>query len=182
VAASNQDERSKRVAAGIGLVASLLLAAWLLGYFERGNSLSEDPQVAELLHAMQEPKNADSKLLYQKYTKLTPEQQQHVDTQKMLIFLPQQEQALRDFFALPESEQIKQIDRKIDAIETNRKRAGAVTGSTGKPPIGVNADPQSIMAGKQRWEANASPELRSMMDRAIRMMDERLKRRRLQPL
>lgn len=180
--ASEDNSRAKLVAAGIGLTAALLLAAWLLGYFERDDSFSSDPQVADLQRAMLEPGTANKKLLLQKYKQLTPEQRQEFDTRKMLMSLPQQEQKLRDFFALPQEEQWEQIDREIDTKEAKRQQAGTATPPKGNRQIGTNTNPQRIMSMKQEWTANASPELRSMMERRIQMLNQRREQRGLRPL
>ena len=115
--------------------------------------------------------------------------------------LPGQEQKLREFFAQPEAEQWKQIDCEIDAKEAKRRQAGGrggtkdngrggngrgqarvVDGPKDKGKAKPNADPRHIMSMKQEWTANASPELRSMMDRRVQMMRERRRQRGLQTL
>ena len=193
MAPSIVNDRVKLVAAGIGLVASLLLAAWLFGYFERDETLSEDPQVADLQRAIQSPGKGDVKLLKQKYAQLSPEQQQDFRMRKMLMSMPEQEQKLRDFFAQSEVEQWKQIDREIEAGEAKRRQAsagggpkgggrsqvGAVVGPKGNGSSKAGVDPGQILAMKQEWAANASPELRSMMDRRVQMMKQRREQRGL---
>jgi hypothetical protein len=187
----DDNHRIQLVAVGAGLVAALLLAAWLFGYFERDENLSADPHVAELQRAIQDPGKADIKFLKQKYAELSPEQQHDFNMRKMLMSMPQQEHKLRDFFNLPEAEQWKQIDREIDAGVAKRRQAGAgmkkqAGAGAGVQGIGLSkasgrpsANPRQIMAMKKEWTANASPELRSMMDRRLRMMKERREQRGL---
>ena len=105
----------------------------------------------------------------------------------MLMSLPGQEQKLREFFAQPEAEQWKQIDREIDAKEAYRQKA-ATTASAGRGEAGKGkstggpSNPQQIMSMKQEWTANASPELRSMMERRYRMQSRRREQRGLETL
>jgi hypothetical protein len=169
MATADDNDRGKLIAAGTGLLVALLLAAWLLGFFERDVSTSDDPQVADIMRGIEQGKNADVNLLKQKYVQLTPEQQREVGKRKMLMSLPQQEQKLRDFFAQSEQEQWKQIDREIDA----RGEAGKGKSTSGP------SNPQQIMSMKQEWTANASPELRSMMERRYRMQSRRREQRGL---
>lgn len=187
MATADDNDRGKLIAAGTGLLVALLLAAWLLGFFERDDSTSDDPQVADIMRGIEQGKNADVNLLKQKYVQLTPEQQREVGKRKMLMSLPQQEQKLRDFFAQSEQEQWKQIDREIDAKEAYRQNAAttasAARGEAGKgKSTGGPSNPQQIMSMKQEWTANASPELRSMMERRYRMQSRRREQRGLETL
>lgn len=191
---SNSNDRTTVLTAVFGLLGALLITAWLLGYFERDEMPSDDPQVVEFQRAMQLPEDEqDWALLKRKYAALTPAQQQEVARQKMLMYLPEQEEQLRSFFAQSEEEQWEQIDQEIDAGEEKRRRyqaQAAAKGQSGKQlssgevkakgTDGMN--PQGIMKLKQVWTAHASPELRSMMDRRIRMTNQRRKERGLPPL
>jgi hypothetical protein len=185
MADANENRRGKIIASGIGLAIVLLLAVWLMGYFEGDDSLSDDPQVAELQRAIQAAGKKGSKDLKQQYAQLTPEQQQDFNMRKMQMGKPKHEEQLRNFFAQPEAEQWRRIDAKIDAVEAKRQQSGVGDGAKGNAQAGGAkknaraANPQQIMAMKQEWTANASPELRAMMDRQIRMMNERRKQRGL---
>ena len=167
-----QDGRRKLVVA-VAVLVVLLAVAW---WFGAGSRDSGDPQVAELLQAMQQPAKFDWPLLKQRYEKLSPQQQQEFNRAKMIATQPQHEQELRAFFAQSEAVQREQLDRKIDAAEAAHPKAGG-GGEKGREGL----DPQQIMAGKRQWTANASPELRSLMDRYVRMMRQRRAQRGLAP-
>ena len=185
MATADYNDRGKLLAAGAGLLVALLVAAWLLGFFERDQSTSKDPQVADIMQGIEKGDKADTIVLKEKYKQLTPEQQSEVGKRKMLMSLPQQEQKLRDFFAQSEQEQWKQIDREIDAKEAYWQKAAttasAARGEAGKgKSTGGSSNPQQIMSMKQEWTANASPELRSMMERRYRMQSRRREQRGLE--
>jgi hypothetical protein len=179
----DDNDRGKLAVAGTGLLAALLLATWLLGFFDRDDSTSGDPKVADILRGMEQPEKADVKLLKEKYMQLTPEQQKEVGMHKMLMSMPKQEQELNDFFAQSEEEQWKQVDREIDAQEAKQQQAaGDSWGRGGGKSASSPTNPQQVMSMKQEWTANASPELRSMMERRFRMLNQRREQRGLGPL
>jgi hypothetical protein len=182
MADSDDNGRVKLIAAAGGLAVVLLFAAWQFGYFEGDGILSDDPQVAELQRAMQTQGKAGAGELKKQYAQLTPEQQQDFDVRKMRLGMPAQEERLRKFFAQPEAEQWRQIDEQLDAKEAWRQQAAANGNEAGaaakkKASASGKMDPQQIMSLKQEWTANASPELRAMIERQIQMFEQRRKER-----
>jgi len=187
---ARRNDRLQLIAALLGLAAAFLLAAWLLGYFQRDPLLSDDPAVADLQLAILQLDSAglkgpqrtaaDARLIRQ-YQQLSPQQQEELGRRKMLMYQPEQERELSEFFALSEAEQRAKIDLEIDAIEAKRQQWREGAGASGKAGGGAD-DPQRIMSMKQQWSASASPELRDMMDRRVRMINKRLADRGLEPL
>lgn len=182
-------DRAKFVGAIAALAVSLLVSAWLLGYFQRDPLLSDDADVADLQRAMQQVKSqgksslesAETKQLIQQYQQLAPAQQREFDRRKTLTSMPAYERELADFFALPADQQWAQIDREIDQSQAKMRRLRATAADSKKQRDDWASDPRQIMAAKQAWSANASPELRAMMDRRVRMINERREQRGLQP-
>jgi len=190
MAASFNFDRARFFAASIGLVVAFLAAAWLLGLFESEDLFSDDPAVAGLQRKMQEVnakgdsgpnRDADVKRLVQQYQQLTPQQRQDFNRRKLLMYLPEQERELREFFAQSTADQRAQIDQEIDAVEAKLPRSGSGNVKNAKTS-NSGSDPSRIMAMKQLWTANASPELRSLMDRRVRMINQRRAERGLPPL
>jgi hypothetical protein len=191
MAVQHDNERTKLIAAGVGLAASIALAAWLLGFFENDDNLSADPEVAELQREIGEFRNQEERpeptddmrnAFRQRMEQLTPQQREEFFLSMMQTFAPMMEKRLSDFFALTEDEQRAQIDREIDAMQSmGRQGAGGRAPFGGGRP-GGNVDPQRMQSMMKRMNAHTSPEMRAMMDTRMRMMNNRLAERGLEPM
>jgi hypothetical protein len=86
------------------------------------------------------------------------------------------------FMAMSPAERTKELDKRIDEMEAQRRNGG---GQGGGPPGGGgprNVDPKKMDEFRKKMNAWTTPEQRAKFENGIRMFNDRRKERGLEPI
>lgn len=173
----------KQTAAG-GI--ALLMALWAWSYFH-DDGYSSDPEVAALERLRDasfrngKPGEGPSAEFRERMDNLSDDQRHEFFARGMAAFAPMMERQMNGFFALPPEKQREQIDREIDGMEQMRAQmeADGIKGPGG-PPFGGDMSPGKMNEMMKRMLDSTSPEMRSMFERKMKMMNDRREERGLE--
>jgi hypothetical protein len=190
---------NRNVTAGVALVVACLIWAWAFGWFEGGKAYSDDPKVAELEKMVEEsaPKieqmsederRAQGDAFRQRMEGLTPEQRMAVFESSMPIWIPimsrQFEQRYDKFIAMSPEEQRKELDKRIDEMESRGGPGNGGGGANGKGGRGgpPDMDPKRAETMRKKMLDWTTPEQRAKFEHGIQLLNDRRKERGLPPM
>ena len=179
---------------GIVAVAMLaVLVAWFYGWFD-GKDYSDDPQVAALekerdanadkfMNMPEDQRRTAGDAFRKQMEGLTPDQRQAFMESSMAVFVPmmakQFEKRYDEFMAMSPEEQRRELDKRIDEMESRGGQGGPGGPGRGGPP---NVDPKKMDEFRKKMLDYTTPEQRAKFENGVNMFNERRKERGLPPV
>jgi len=182
----------EKIAICVAVVALLAGAAWALGYFD-----GADPQVAELqqLRAENFPRidqmtDEERRTQFQEFRTrvdaLSDDQRREFFEGSRDFFQARMLERMNHFFELPEAEQKKALDERIDRMDQWRRHreagGGEARGGGGPGRGGPDGRRGGGGGGGKARLDRSTPEMRAKMDRYRDLMNQRRQERGLEPL
>ena len=183
---------NRAISAVAALVAACLIWAWAFGWFE-AKQYHEDPAVAELekerdaafakMDQLTEAQQREQgRALRQKASGLTPDQRMALFESSMPIIVPmfmkRFENEYDKYMAMSPEEQRKELDKRIDEMES-RAASGNGGGGRGGPS---NMDPKKVESFRKKMLDWTTPQQRAKFENGIQIMNARRNERGLPPM
>jgi len=183
---------NRAISAVAALVAACLIWAWAFGWFE-GKQYSADPAVAELEkerdavfakmpEMTEDQRREQGRALQQKASGLTPEQRMALFESSMPFLVPmfmkRFENEYDKYMAMSPQEQRKELDKRIDEMES-RTASGNGGGGRGGPR---DIDPKKVESIRKKMLDWTTPDQRAKFENGIQIMNDRRHQRGLPPM